>query len=94
MEIQKDGENSLNAFWVFRLDELARKILEFLARDGEHTSGEIYRALMDFTPDRGRIEYRLLTLAADGLVERRVVTPKVIMWKATDKGKKYIEEQQ
>jgi DNA-binding PadR family transcriptional regulator len=49
---------------------------------------------MDFTPDRGRIEYRLLTLAADGLVERRVVTPKVIMWKATDKGKKYIEEQQ
>jgi DNA-binding Lrp family transcriptional regulator len=75
-------------------DELDWRILEFLARDGEHTSGEIYRALKDIALDRERVRYRLLTLAADGLVERRVITPKVVMWKITEKGKKLVEEHQ
>ena len=75
------------------MDELARKILEFLARNGEHTTGEIYVALKDLAVDRGQVRYRLMSLGADGLVERRVITPKVMMWKITDKGKKLLEGQ-
>jgi DNA-binding PadR family transcriptional regulator len=75
------------------MDELSKKILELLAHDGEHTTGEIYLALKDLVTDRGQIRYRLMTLGADGLVERRVVTSKVIMWRITDKGKETLKAQ-
>jgi repressor of nif and glnA expression len=73
------------------LDELARRILEFLAGDGEKPLGEIYAALRDYAFDRDRVRYRLLLLASQGLVERRAVTSRLSLWKITEKGKKFVE---
>jgi DNA-binding Lrp family transcriptional regulator len=79
---------------VSNLDELSRRILEFLAQNGEHVIGEILIAVKDLVTDREKVRYRLFTLAAEGLVERRKLTPKLSMWKLTEKGRKVIEEQQ
>jgi DNA-binding Lrp family transcriptional regulator len=77
-----------------KMDELSRKILEFLAQNGERVVGEILAAVKDLAPDRERVRYRLLTLAADGYVERRKITSKLSLWKITEKGKEALEQQQ
>ena len=76
--------------------DLRRRILEFLAENGEKPSGEIIKYIREQFKvlDRERVRYRLLMLAAEGLIERRVVTPKVIMWKITEKGREYLKTQQ
>jgi DNA-binding Lrp family transcriptional regulator len=79
---------------VLNLDELSRRILEFLAQNGEHVIGEILIAVKDLVTDREKVRYRLFTLAAEGLVERRKLTPKLSMWRITDKGKEALKEQQ
>ena len=79
---------------MFRMDELKRRILEFLAKNNEKPTGEVFQALKDVVDSREKVRYRLFTLAADGLVERRVVTPKVVMWRLTAKGREAIEQQQ
>jgi DNA-binding Lrp family transcriptional regulator len=79
---------------VSNLDELSRRILEFLAQNGEHVIGEILIAVKDLVTDREKVRYRLFTLAAEGLVERRKLTPKLSMWRITDKGKEALKEQQ
>jgi DNA-binding Lrp family transcriptional regulator len=76
------------------MDELARRILEFLAQNGERVIGEILAAVKDLVTDRERVRYRLFTLAAEGLVERRKLTPKLSMWRITNKGKDTLKEQQ
>jgi DNA-binding Lrp family transcriptional regulator len=79
---------------VLNLDELSRRILEFLAQNGEHVIGEILIAVKDLVTDREKVRYRLFTLATEGLVERRKLTPKLSMWRITDKGKETLKEQQ
>jgi len=79
---------------VFDVDVLARKILEFLAENGEHAIGEILEAVKGLTFDRERVRYRLMCLAADGYVERRRITPKLYVWKITEKGREALKQQQ
>lgn len=79
---------------MFELDELKRRILEFLGKNSEKPTGEVYLAVKDIENSSDKVRYRLFTLAADGLVERRVVTPKVVMWHLTAKGKEILKTQQ
>ncbi len=72
-------------------NDLRKRILEFLAENGEKPTGEIAQHL---GADMERVRYRLLRLAADGLVERHVLRPKIIMWKITEKGREYLKTQQ
>jgi DNA-binding Lrp family transcriptional regulator len=74
-------------------DELSKRILEFLARNGERATGEILAAVKDLGVEREKVRYRLLTLAADGYIERRKVTPKMTLWRVTEKGKETLKQQ-
>jgi len=75
-------------------DELCKRILEFLARNGERATGEILAAVKDLGVEREKVRYRLLTLAADGYVERRKITSKLSLWRITEKGKEVLKVHQ
>jgi DNA-binding Lrp family transcriptional regulator len=76
------------------IDELRKRILEFLARNGERATGEILAAVKDLGVEREKVHYRLLTLAADGYVERRKITSKLSLWRITEKGKEVLKVHQ
>ena len=67
--------------------DLRKRILEFLSSNGERATGEIANVI---GVDRKIVYYHLLLLASDGLVKKRKVTQKVVMWSITERGREAI----
>ncbi|GEM_PF-4624735 len=71
------------------VEVVRENILKFLSTNGEKATGEIARGVGKPTHIA---KYHLTRLLIDGLVERRFATPKVIMWKITDKGRDALKQ--